>query len=384
MKWALALALFLVWGCSSSGAGIVGKTDAAACGSCHTTESAAWSGSRLQASGTSPVFAALSSRAAKAWGDEAESRCVSCHQPGYGGDHGIGCVACHSASGNLGNRDGLLVVDTSAPISGPFANPISTPAHGSQAYSFLESPDLCGTCHQVTGPKLFVEPTLSEFERSPAASTGASCATCHMPPLPAAPVAVGSSVARARADHSFVGLDPPWGAPPAVAANAASRTLQLLKSGLELSASHARATADSQANAALEVTLANAAGHAVPTGVAFLRSVWIDVALTDANGRSLSVPKVLVLGSEPTRAGVPVALITDADELVPHVLAPGATSTLQVAIPASLTPPVRAVVTLRVRAVREDVLDALGLADRSQEVPTHEVAEVRVEGLGRP
>jgi hypothetical protein len=60
------------------------------------------------------------------------------------------------------------------------------------------------------------------------------------------------------------------------------------------------------------------------------------------------------------------------------VLAPGATMSVHVEPPTSLVPPIRAVVTLRARAVRPEVLDALGLAGRAAEVPTHEVAVVRL------
>jgi hypothetical protein len=373
MRW-LFWVLALVCGCGSSAAGITGAAGSDACGTCHTAEYAAWKGSPLASSGASPVFAALSSRAREAWGSGAQARCVSCHQPGYGEDHGIGCVACHSATGNLANRDGLLVVDTTRPISGPFSNPLFTPAHGSEAYGFLESPDLCGTCHQVTGPDLFREPTLSEFESSPAASGGSTCVTCHMRALSDAPIAVGSTVSRARASHGFVGMDPPWGASADVASAAAEETLTLLRSGLVLTAV--------RSGKALVVTLENNAGHAVPTGVAFLRSVWVDVVFTGADGSASIAPSVISLGSQPMRDGAPVALITEADAVVPQVLAPGAMTSVKVATPESFASPVSAVVTLRARAVREEVLDALGLAEVGAEVPTHEVAVVNVEGLG--
>jgi hypothetical protein len=376
MKGVAVLAAFLLFilGCGSSSPGVQGSTTSDACGSCHTSEYTAWKTSPLATSGTSPVFSALSARAGEAWGSEAKARCVSCHEPGYGGDPGIGCVACHSATGNLANRDGLLVVDTTRPISGPFTNPVPTPAHGSEAYGFLESPDLCGTCHQVTGPNLFREPTLSEFESSPAASGGATCATCHMPALASAPVAVGSSVSRARASHAFVGVDPPWGASPDVASAAAEATLALFRSGLVLTVG--------RSGDGLSVTLTNSAGHAVPTGVAFVRSVWVDVAFANAESKTASVHSVLTLGAQPTHDGAPVALVTEADAVSDHVLEPGASRTVEVAPPAALAPPVSAVVTLRARAVREEVLDALGLAALGAEVPTHEVAVVNLAGLG--
>jgi hypothetical protein len=85
-----------------------------------------------------------------------------------------------------------------------------------------------------------------------------------------------------------------------------------------------------------------------------------------------------MLGSRPTLKGAPVPLITEADAVVSNVLAAGATHTVHVEPPPSLAPPVRAIVTLRARAVRADALDALGLASLAAEVPTHEVAEVQV------
>jgi hypothetical protein len=371
MRLGLLLAAALASGCGSSvAAGISGGTSASACGSCHTTEYSAWSSSRLASSGASPVFAALSARVATAWGEDARSRCVTCHEPGFGGDHGIGCVSCHSATGNLATRDGLLSVDPSGPVSGPFADPLATPAHGSRTYGFLESPELCGTCHELTGPRLFHETTLSEFDASGVVASGASCATCHMPEIESGPIALGETQARVRKDHSFVGVDPPWGATPDVAARAASRTLALLRAGIGLTAT--------RAGAGLDIALVNRAGHAVPTGIVFLRGVWVDVELTGSDGKTVELSAIVDLGSQPTSNGMPVALVTEADAVKSRGLAPGETRTVHVEPPSTLAPPFHAVVTLRARAVRSDVLDALGLGERAIEVPTHEVLVVRV------
>jgi hypothetical protein len=369
MRWGIALAAF-AWGCGSSSPGITGDAGAAVCGSCHTTEYAAWSTSRLRTSGTSPVFAALSASVAESWGEDARARCVTCHQPGFGGDHGIGCVACHSATGNIATRDGLLTVDLEAPVSGPFADPISTPAHGSRTYGFLTSPQLCGTCHEVTGPRLFHETTVDEFDDSIASGRGTGCVSCHMPDVASGPIALGEENTRPRKDHSFVGIDPPWGAAQGIAQMAASRTLALLRSGLGVVAA--------RSGEGLEITVANVAGHAVPTGITILRSIWVDVEWTGKGGETAITPSVIVLGSQPTLKGAPVALITEADAVASHVLAPGATTTAHVDAPPSLALPVSAVVKLRARAVRTDVLDALGLASLGGEVPTHEVAVVTV------
>jgi hypothetical protein len=361
-------------GCASSAAGISGDAGAGACGSCHTTEYAAWSTSRLASSGTSPAFTALAASAGAAWGEPAETRCKTCHQPGFGGDHGIGCVACHAATGNLADRDGLLTVDVGAPVDGPFVDPQPTSAHGSTASGFLESPQLCGTCHEVTGPGLFHETTLDEYAAyapdGSAAATGGGCAGCHMPPTDPGPIALGQTNTRPRADHSFVGVDPPWGASAEVAASAAAATLQLLQSALGLAAT--------RSGDGFDVTLTNRAGHAVPTGITFVRGFWVDVELTGADGTSAALPSVVTLGSQPTEDGAPVALITQADAVVPHSIGPGATLTFHVDVPPSVTPPVTARMTLRAAAIRPEVLDALGLERVAAEVPTHEIASVVV------
>ncbi len=320
------------------------------------------------------MFQALLPKVAAAWGDDARVRCVSCHSPKHGGDDGIGCVTCHAASGNAGEGDGKLLVDLTAPVSGPFEDAMATPAHGSRRYDLLESPVLCGTCHQVTAPGLFSEPTLTEYRASPAAAGGRTCASCHLPAIDPAPIAAGAGEGgplRARVSHAFVGVDPPWGAPADVRAQAAKDTAALLASALILDAT-------SSADRGVDVTLTNDAGHAVPTGVAFLRRIWVDAVFADASGRQVTTGAVLTLGAVPTKAGAPVALITDADAVAPNVLAPATTMSVHVPPPAEMAAPVSALVRLHARAIDPDTLAALGLAARADEVPTHNLGSARV------
>src|SRR5204862_829043 len=111
------------------------------------------------------------------------------HTPEHSPDAGIGCVSCHAAIGNHATRDGMLAVDLDVPLSGPFADAEPTEAHGSRSDGFLISPDLCGTCHELTGPNLVNEPTLTEFQASPQASAGLTCIDCHMPRTEERPLA---------------------------------------------------------------------------------------------------------------------------------------------------------------------------------------------------
>ncbi len=372
---AQAAAIATIVACGSSGDGVRGDAGASACGSCHTTEYADWSSSRLAKSGTSPLFTALAASAGQAWGAAARTRCETCHQPDFAGDHSIGCAACHAATGNLASRDGLLTVDLDEPIDGPFTDPQPTPAHGSRVGGFIDSPDLCGTCHEVTGPGLFHETTLDEYAAfagadAASATPNGGCAGCHMPAVDPGPVALGETMSRPRSSHAFVGFDPAWGASASVAASAAASTLTLLQTGLALTAT--------RAGNAFDVSLTNTAGHAIPTGIAFVRSFWVDVELLGADGTSAMLPSVLSLGSQPMRLGQPVALITEADTVVPHGITAGATLTARVEVPPSLHAPVSARMTLWARAVRPEVLDALGLGAVASEVPTHRVSVVGV------
>lgn len=317
-------------------------------------------------SGTSPVFEALLVRVAERWGDRAHDACVRCHQPGHGGDVGVGCVACHAAVGNNGTRDGRLVVDLDAPLAGPFSDPAPTEAHASTTRGLLASPDLCGTCHEVTAPGLLDEPTLSEHRDSPAAAIGMGCVDCHMPEAARDEIALGAGRARVGRSHRFVGVDPPWGASDAVARARAEETRVLVASAVGLSVE-----AGARATEVVVVLENRALGHAVPTGAAFLRDLWVDVEVERGDGTHETLPRVVELGSALLAGGAPVALVTDADEVRSRALAPDETRRVIVAIPEDART-VRA--RLSLRAVRHDALEALELASFVPAVPTLEVA----------
>lgn len=320
------------------------------CGQCHVAEYDAWSASRMAAGsdgeGTSPVFKAMLPGVEEAWGKVARARCVSCHQPGFAGDEGIGCVACHSAVGNRGVGNGAVVIDLGAPIGATRAAN-SAPAHGTEARDYLASNEMCGTCHVVHGPGLFEEDTLGELL---AASTEKTCRDCHLRPRGGA------------ADHRFTGVDPRWGASEEERAAATSESVALIAEALSLSVV--------PATGGFEVRLTNTgAGHAVPSGVAFLRDFWVDVRITDAGGAVFEMPRVIELGGGLTRSGEPVSLPTQADTIHPRVLVFGETAAANGAAPEGASAPVKVEATLRVRAVRADLLVALGLEDRAAEVP---------------
>ena len=313
----------------------------------------------------------------------ARDRCVGCHEPGHAGDGGIGCVTCHAAVGNRSEQDAELVVELAAPLAGPIADAAPTDAHGSRQGEFLTSASLCLTCHEVTGPALFVEPTRAEYEASFAPGEGLTCADCHMPARDDGPWVEGGAT-RPRTDHRFIGFDPPWGASAAEAADAAKRTRALLAVALDLEL--LEDDLEPGESGAFTIALTNSgAGHAVPTGVALLREIWIELRLIDATdativhlgaldagGRPIGQASPLELGDQPLADGAPIAVPTDADDLLRRALAPDERREVRVATDLGV-PPIRAEATLRARAIRADTMIALGLEGRLDELPVHQV-----------
>jgi len=236
--------------------------------------------------------------------------------------------------------------------------------HRSRRSGLLRSPELCGTCHEVTGPELFVEPTLSEYLAS---GVTMSCVDCHMPRH------------KNQTSHRFVGLDPPWGAPEAAHTQAADEARALLAAALAI-----RGRRDDD-RCTIEVTNIGA-GHDVPTGATFLRAIWLETTLetpsgitrtghTDGSGRRMGPAPLLDLGAELLKDGIPVALPTEADTVVHRGLAPGESRAITVPCP----PDSRLTARLRARAISRAVLEALELESEGHHVPTLTVGEWRSE-----
>lgn len=332
---------------------------ASRCGTCHSEQYEAWSSSRHGNSDDSPVFLALLPRVEESWGATARARCEGCHRPTHTRDAVITCISCHAATGNRGG-DGSILLSGDLTIGGPSA--ISDAPHVVRQSELLGAPDLCGSCHELTGPGLFVEPTHTEYRESWAADEGVSCADCHMPDRGLGPVADGATTERARRGHGFVGFDPPWGASEDEARRAAEATRELLAAALELEIE--------QVGEALEVRLVNrGAGHNVPTGASWLRDLWVDVELEDGDGALRNEARVLELGARPMAGDDEVALATDADRIVDLTLAPDEVLVGRVELGGA----VRARVQLRGRALRNEIVTALGLEEHLDELPVHAI-----------
>lgn len=366
-----AVGLVTACGDPSTGEGLRVPAASSNCGTCHPDQYAQWAASPLATGTSSPVFAALVERVEADWGADAAARCRECHAPGLGGgdperDPGVGCVACHGAVGNHGTRDGRLAIELGVPLAGPSGSAAANQAHGVRESGFLRDPSLCGTCHEVTGPNLLVETTHSEYVASGDART---CVDCHMPALEPGLTAVSSTRPRPRVDHRFIGFDPSWSDDPDEVAERTDATRALLASALTLRAS---STSDGW-----RVTVRNVgAAHNVPTGVSMLRDIWVDARLYDDAGSLLATrPRVLELGARMLDGDDEVALLTHADRVVDDSLAAGAATDAELEAPAAAA----LELTLRARAFKPSVLEALELSHLAERVPVHELHTLRVE-----
>lgn len=365
----------LASGCADPESPLPFGASRADCASCHVEQAEQFSHSAHARSDRSPVLAAMLPHVRSAWGEGAADRCVRCHNPEHARILGdvdaettVTCVTCHAAVGNRGTRDGRLVVDPSRPIGGPFDDAEPTPAHASRRSELLGSPSLCGSCHQVTGPALFVEDTFGEHVAASGDPADPGCMRCHLPSQPEAPIALGASRERPRRSHLFVGLNPPWGADELERDRAARAAEELVRTALTLELEDL----DDEGGSRIEVRLRNdGATHDVPTGIAVFRDVWVDV-LVEGDAGSSWRERVITLGDQPTRQGRPVALATDADTIERRRLAHGEERRVVIDVPEGA----RVVAFLRARAFRAEVIEALELTERDDEIPTLEITRV--------
>jgi hypothetical protein len=250
------------------------------------------------------------------------------------------------------------VIDLGAPLDGPFADPEETPAHTSENRGFVSDAESCLTCHDIRGPELFVEPTGMEHAEAVALLDAPSCATCHMPRVEAGPIADGASLDRRRRSHRVIGPTPPRDGDLEYAAD-----LRSLFAGRVTLEVHDEGDA-------LVVRVSNVGmGHALPTGVTFLRELRVELTVTDARGERTEV--VMVLGDRSMRGDEEVALPTDADRVERRRVDPGETREARVGIEGVLAASARLVFA----AYRPALMAELGLPDAPEVVVLETVLE---------
>ncbi|MEX6505488.1 multiheme c-type cytochrome [Jiella sp. M17.18] len=342
------LPLLSTWLRGEDGTGSVAKDawqNSAVCSSCHSQIFKDWSNSMHHLMGQSdPYYMAMENMAAQAEGEPFRKWCMGCHTPQAlltgettsagpshlfdkdgatlfaklkdyvtATDEGTGCIFCHrvdrleAAGATAGANASLSVAPDSRetyPGEDSQWSALRWIAHrairakpAAHVASFsgpqVGSPKLCASCHDEFSPGTgaYIAGTYSEWAASPYNAPGnpavnRTCLDCHMhadiqrigAPVSGQPTDGGPVVPNVRshqftgAQYHLVGLRDP---------KLAEMSKALLRRAATL-----EARLDKNGQLVLRVTNAGA-GHNLPGGVSDLRQMWLDLTVTDANGRTV-------------------------------------------------------------------------------------------------
>ena len=306
--------------------------DPSVCKQCHSEKFKQWNGSMHSKAFTDPLWRAATKHFFKEAVDPKEvlemKACVKCHTPlGFRAYHisspgddydklaqlpaqGIFCNWCHNIDqvkhiGDAGYEvaPGNGKDDPSAML-GPLKD-ASSDFHPVKYSELHTKSEFCGLCHNVShaANNLPFEQTYDEWKKSPYNSgdpaTTVNCQDCHMRQKPGVPAtgktarpanpgkAADNGPAREHVNtHYFVGAN-------------------TLVNRLEKNSVHAKMAVERLKNAAdleliksasynkndlsqIKIKVINSgAGHYLPTGITEIRQMWLDVKITDKNGKTV-------------------------------------------------------------------------------------------------
>lgn len=274
------------------------------CGSCHREIYAAWSGSMHASAWLNELYQPDYQKALAETEGATEIFCSECHAPiavrvgqlppadGSEFDDislkGVSCDFCHTVS-EVKEPFNVQSVSSPGPVKrGPHDDAVS-PAHETMYSELHTDAVFCGACHNVRHPAsgAMVIDTYDDWLAGPYAAEGIRCQDCHMTPSPGVSQNPGMSAviggAKERehiATHFFVGGSS-WMLGRQGFAEHAAMAEANLKAAAELALTAER-TAD---GFDLTTTVSNVgAGHSIPTGVTYIRQMWLEVTVTNENG----------------------------------------------------------------------------------------------------
>lgn len=319
-------------------------TDPRVCGQCHTRQYQGWNGSMHSNAFKDPVFQAMWALAEKA-DPKLRNHCGACHSPigvmtdtiefhpeqGVHGKftapevaaQGVSCDVCHTISGTNLEKTAVLEHGNASFVMSPGKEKRATlsdaksPYHETEYSEHHAKSDFCGNCHNIFHPgnNFPIERTYDEWKYSVYAQKGVQCQDCHMVPVAVATkvadtltrpedlddpdlegfAALGGPWRKVVHDHGFVGGN--------AVVTAALNTWDAGKEetlGAENNYKEAIARLQSAASLKLEVNPKNGAlhqvkvrvtneraGHNLPTSLTEVRQVWLEVVVTDDQGREL-------------------------------------------------------------------------------------------------
>ena len=222
---------------------------------------------------------------------------------------GISCVVCHFIDGsNLASKEELpanasFVADPKGPIHGPHAERRCLHrGRATVASKQMRSSKFCGNCHRVVHPNngLVVDRTYEEWLGSIYAEKGIQCQDCHMRPVKLA-IETARTLKKINnpgratekspmrdhiSSHYFVGANTAITKLQGADEHAAMAE-ELLKSAASLKLIFPEQITPGK-ETEFDVRVTNeTAGHNLPTSLTEVRQMWLDVEITDADGKEV-------------------------------------------------------------------------------------------------
>jgi hypothetical protein len=305
------------------------------CGGCHQEIYNQWRGSMMGNTWTDPVFRAVyKSYLMRSMTDHEQAEtamCSRCHTPvGYLADEparylagelsqtgraGIYCDVCHAVSRSAGVGNGAFIVEpghASAGEAGIKYGPrddSTSPFHASRYSELHTRSAFCGMCHDVAHAHniMPMENTYTEWRTGPYNTgdpkTSTHCQDCHMRQTPgvaatgttelpdspgfASPEAMGGKSRPHIWQHWFIGgnaITPELLGNPQWAQMARDR----LAKAVMVSIQPPTTPVQSGKLLRFEIRVDNVgAGHYLPTGLTYVRQMWLHVRAKDQSGNIL-------------------------------------------------------------------------------------------------
>ncbi|MCC6222614.1 MAG: hypothetical protein IT201_03875 [Thermoleophilia bacterium] len=316
------------------------------CAQCHSKEYREWAVSIHSVSGPDLIYetaiAANEHAHDSRQGTEKIRWCDSCHEPlatlmggvnptpvvgsNAAAAEGTSCIVCHTAVAAeplVGNGALTLAINGINDYFDP-ALIMAAPAEHARAMQakshnpLMGQSAFCGACHTEIRPvaingqePMNLQDTYDEWRRSEYADEGIQCQDCHMSTDPAGYVAALKRGERPASpvSHRFVGInylltsaDLPnnlitllrGGYPPGVMTTEEWKAslreqrrliIELLEEAAELDIEAPPAATPGRETTLSVVVTNSGAGHSLPTGPLDQRFMWLEVRVTDADGR---------------------------------------------------------------------------------------------------
>jgi len=318
------------------------------CSSCHERAVKEWRSSMHAHALTSPVMVAQNNLAHRETlvstsAPDPQNVCVNCHGPiatalakspllpfaAEGAlaepalvSEGISCSVCHQWQGESVTAGGGLSafqngLQPGHTFFGRYDDAVGNAFHQSKAAPLFQNPtELCRNCHSVQydrngdgkiekGTDLVLQTLFDEWQDF-AKSGGPSCIDCHMPVVKGSRAAESALIpleqdseapSRTLRSHRFLAVDYPLDEPVVRDESRADREALLRRAGLlTLDPSSLKVT---DKNVSFEVSLQNTGtGHNLPGGFAFVRQMWLETTLLNAQGQVIAGSGQLIQASD--------------------------------------------------------------------------------------